>query len=125
MSRTTRASRSVAGRVRVARVRMVAVAVVAMSIVYGWLVPSGARPTGWEHTVALWIRVSRGSGLSTLVNIVIEAGSPVAVAAIAVGLAAGLIGSGRTRTAAVAFVSGICGSLGAEVAKHVVGRRIG
>ena len=93
--------------------------------VYGWLVPSTAHPTGWEHVVARSVHVGAGSRLWALTNLLIRVGSPVAVAAIAIGLAAGLVASGRTRTAAGAFVSVAFGSVGAELAKHVVDRRIG
>jgi len=125
VSPTTRACRSVAERVRLAPVRIAAASVVAVSIAYGWLVPSSAHPLGWERVVASWVHVSGGSWLATLTSVVTTAGSPVAVGAIAVGLAAGLLASGRSRAAAAAFVSVLSGSAGAEVAKHVVGRRIG
>jgi hypothetical protein len=125
VSRTTRACRSVAERVRAAQVRVTAAAVVAASIVYGWLVPSTADPTGWERVVASWVHVGGRSRVATLASAVITAGSPVAVGAIAVGVSAGLLASGRTRAAAAAFVSVLSGSAGAEVAKHLVGRHIG
>jgi len=107
-----------------ARRRWPAALALAAVVAIGFMLPSGPKPEGWEAAVVRLVRRAPGSRGWLVSGWLAVLGSPGAVIAATAGLVGGLVGSGRLALAKRAFLAVALGAGGAELAKHVIDRRI-